>query len=128
MCIVRCPYCEQPAELIRGDGLYRRRPDLHGKLFWRCAPCDAHVGLHADGRPMGRLAGPQLRRLRQMLHAAFDPFWKVRSRRQSCKLRKRCYAKLAKALGIEVPDCHVGHFDEDRCQRAIDIVERWERA
>ena len=67
---VSCPYCNAPAELVRGDVIYRGRPELHAKRFWRCAPCGAHVGCHAPNRrfgydgtqPLGRLANASLRK------------------------------------------------------------------
>jgi len=125
--LMRCPYCGNAAELVSGERVYPHRHDLAHLRFWRCAPCDAHVGLHEDGRPLGRLADRKLRRLRRQAHDLFDPFWRTTNRRHRCELRRKCYARLAGALGIKVQDCHIGHFDEDLCAAAIDIVRKWGR-
>ncbi len=123
--LIACPYCTAPARLVRGTEIYPARADLADRRFWRCDPCDAHVGLHRDGRPLGRLAGPELRRLRQRLHRLFDPHWMRGPRHRWSPLRKRAYRRLAEALGIAVEDCHVGHFDEARCRQGIEAVLGW---
>lgn len=125
---VSCPYCNAPAELVRGDVIYRGRPELHAKRFWRCAPCGAHVGCHAPNRrfgydgtqPLGRLANASLRKAKARAHALFDPFWK--SGRMS---RVDAYTWLARELRIDVEACHIGEFDEAMCNRVEEICKRW---
>ena len=63
-----CPYCGGEPSLVTGAVLYPHRPDLAHKPFGRCAPCDATVGFHLDGRPLGTLAKPELRKLRGQAH------------------------------------------------------------
>lgn len=119
---VICDYCQQPAELVDGTVIYPDRPDLHHKRFWRCDPCEAHVGCHDpnprfgyDGtQPLGRLANEGLRRAKNRAHALFDPLW--RSGRMT---RVQAYAWLAKKLGIAVEACHIGEFDEAMCLRVV---------
>lgn len=126
-----CDYCGQPAPLITGKELYPHRPDLWEKRFYRCDPCDAHVGCHppatargggiGDGSvPLGRLANAELRRVRSAAHAAFDPIWQ----RQGMS-RRDAYLWLAQELGIDPQECHIGMFDLDQCRAAIAAVHRY---
>lgn len=112
--IANCPYCGKCTELVTGDVIYPRRPELHRKKFYLCKPCDAYVGCHpGTENPLGRLANKELRRAKMRAHAAFDPLW------QDGKLRRReAYAALASMLGIDVNDCHIGMFDIEMCAKA----------
>lgn len=124
-----CPYCDQPAWLVPGIVIYPRGgPALRNKQYWRCAPCDAYVGCH-DGteRPLGRLANAELRQAKQEAHAAFDPLWQAKMRRDGCskgKARGAGYKWLADQLGIERRRCHIGMLDVDQCRRVVDICRR----
>lgn len=126
--IVLCPYCDEPAMLVSGAFIYRRRPDLAHKAMWRCGPCDAWVGCH-DGTqiPLGRLANAELRLAKQAAHAAFDPLWQAKMRRDGVsksKARKAGYSWLAEQLGIERRRCHIGMMDVDDCRRVAEICQR----
>lgn len=119
-----CPYCSEPARLVTGAAIYRNRPDLNNLKFWQCQPCDAYVGCHKNGdgtNPLGRLANAQLRMWKSNAHAVFDPFWKNSGRGR----RSVMYAKLARELGIEINDCHIGMFDIDTCKRVVHICAKW---
>ena len=122
---VVCPYCDQAAALVTGADVYPHRPDLSGLKFYRCDPCDAHVGCHRPGtwawvggakvantgtEPLGRLANAELRAAKKMAHDAFDPVW-----RDGGISRRDAYAWLAGMLGIELQQCHIGLFDTDQC-------------
>jgi hypothetical protein len=85
-----------------------------------CRPCEAWVGLHADGRPLGSLAKADLRALRSRCHNLFDREWK-----EARRSRKRCYAELAAELGIPVERCHFGEFDVEMCRRALNYLGGW---
>lgn len=120
-----CPYCGCASVLIGADVIYPHRPDLSHKQFYACQPCGAWVGCH-DGSliPLGRLANAELRKAKQAAHAAFDPLWEARRRAEACsKMRARGaeYAWLAKELGIERRDCHIGMFDVALCRRTVEI-------
>lgn len=113
---VVCPYCDRPAERVTGFTLFGmvRLADKH---FYRCAPCDAHVGCHPkSSRPLGTLANAELRRARREAHAAFDPIWRSHTLRRS-----EAYAWLATKLGITEANCHIGLFDLEMCRRVVDI-------
>lgn len=124
---VQCDYCGQDAALVPGTVIYPHRPDLKHRRFWHCAPCDAHVGTHrnSDGKPLGRLANAELRRAKIAAHAAFDPLWRAKVLRDGCsksKARGAGYRWLAKQLGIDPKDCHIGMFDVEMCERVVDVV------
>ena len=115
---VVCDYCNQPAEIVTGQLVYPHRPDLNDKYFHFCNDCDAWVGCHSDGRPLGRLANQELRRAKQRAHAAFDPKWKTKQMKRS-----HAYSWLAESLGIDGKDCHIGMFDVDMCERVIELCK-----
>jgi hypothetical protein len=118
---VICPYCSNEAELIRGTELYPGRGYLAKRYFWRCDPCDAHVGTHENSErhaPLGRLANGELRAARVKLHLMFDRKWK-----QPNMSRSRAYEWLADKLGLEKSHCHIGHFDLELCKRALVVLD-----
>ena len=129
-----CQYCGKPAQLVRGDAIYKNRDDLHDMMFWRCAPCDAYVGCHrkgctviinnrkviSDGTvPLGILANSELRRWKSLAHSAFDWVWS--SGRLS---RHESYTWLSSVLGVKKDKCHIGMFDVAMCQRVVKIMEK----
>lgn len=124
-----CPYCNEPAKLVTGAELYRHRPDLATFKFWQCRPCDAYVGCHKRGtgtQPLGRLANAALRMWKGNAHTVFDPFWnsyKYVERRRVARMA--AYARLARDLGIDPQDCHIGMFDVETCQRVIKVCAAW---
>lgn len=123
---VICPYCRKPAKLVTGAVLYPHRYDLQERRFWRCAPCDAWVGTHRDSpkhAPLGRLANAELRAAKQRAHAAFDPLWKAKMRRDSVSkgnARAAGYKWLAEQLGVKASQCHIGMFDVETCERVVE--------
>lgn len=119
-----CPYCGDQARLAFGSEVYPQWPKLALRQFWICTPCDARVGLHADGQPLGTLANKQLRRMRRQVHDLLDPLWLAHNDKGGA--RRRAYGRLAYALGIAVDECHVGWFREGQCARAIEILRRGE--
>lgn len=120
-----CPYCDNPSRLVGGVSVYRHRKDLALKQFWLCENCDAWVGCH-DGtiKPLGRLANKELRDAKQRAHAAFDPLWQAKIRRDRVPkkvARGAGYKWLAGQLGIDREHCHIGMFDVPTCRRVVDI-------
>lgn len=111
---ISCPYCKAAAVVATGAVIYPHRPDLAAKRFWLCEPCDAYVGCHPDGAPMGRLANAELRKAKMRAHAAFDPIWKD----GGCT-RGVAYSLLAEALGLSGAACHIGYFDVATCDRVV---------
>lgn len=132
MSSVICPYCHTKAKIVTGLVVYPHRPDLSAKRFYSCSPCGAWVGCH-DGtfQPLGRLADAELREAKKAAHAAFDPIWKARFAAKSAidpsykkgMARGGRYRELAKVMGIDKRDCHIGMFDVEQCQRVVEICE-----
>lgn len=120
-----CDYCGAPAVLEDKAALYPHRPDLAGLYLWRCSPCEAWVGCHPGTiQPLGRLANAELRLAKQAAHAAFDPLWKAKMRRDQCsktKARGAGYKWLAGELGIDPSLCHIGMMDPATCHRVVEI-------
>lgn len=130
---VICQYCKNPAERVTGKEMYPHRPDLLSKVFYRCLDCDAHVGCHPGTcEPLGVLANAELRKWKQMTHAAFDPIWQERLRIKQqndpkytkAMARGGRYKKLAELLGIPKQECHIGMFTVELCRRAIEICKQ----
>lgn len=113
MQIVKCPYCGKQAEFV--DSI-----EIYGKSYgmaYLCRGCDAYVGCHkGTDKPLGRLANHELRKWKMRAHAAFDLLWKCRFMR-----RWQAYAWLADELNVPAEQCHIGMFDVDMCQKAIDV-------
>lgn len=121
-----CPYCGADAAFVTGEAIYPHRPDLADRRFWQCKPCDAYVGTHrnSDGEPLGRLANADLRRAKRCAHAAFDPLWHAKMRRDRVPkgvARGAAYQWLADQLGIPASECHIGMFDVETCKRVVEI-------
>lgn len=123
-----CPYCGKPSEPADGTRVYPHRPDLADGLYFICEPCGAWVGTHqSTGRPLGRLANAELRRLKQSAHAVFDPLWEAKMRRDKCSKKKArgvAYMWLADEMNIPREECHIAMFDEARCRRATEICSK----
>lgn len=132
---VTCPYCQRPAKFLpTSEALYHGRD--YGPAYF-CRKDDAWVGCHpGTTKPLGRLANAELRKWKQATHAAFDPVWKARFERKNAidpKYKKGMarggrYKRLAQLMGIPKAECHIGHFDVERCKLAIPICESGELA
>lgn len=114
---ILCNYCQGKAALVGGKEIYPHRPDLYGKYFYLCRPCDAYVGCHPETKnALGRVANFELRRAKNRAHAAFDPIWK--SGRMK---RGQAYLWLSESLGIHKSECHIGMFDVDMCKKVAEV-------
>ena len=92
--------------------MYPHRRDLWSKKFFVCTPCDARVGCHANGKPLGRLADAELRTAKMRAHSAFDKLWK-----NGGMSRNDAYRWLAGKLGVK--KVHIGEMDVDECELVI---------
>lgn len=104
---------------VLGPAVYPHRPELRRRRFWLCE-CGAFVGARRNGRPLGRPAGPTVRRWRMKCHAAFDRLWKTHDFDRS-----ECYLVLADAMGLPAEETHFAHFDMTRCAEAFRWVTRF---
>lgn len=112
----KCHECGDFGQLVTGKEIYPHRPDLFCLKFWKCN-CGAYVGCHEAGngygdgtRPLGTMAGPNLRKARRKAHWAFDHIW-----RDGMMKRKAAYRRLSEILEIDIDDCHISQFDELKC-------------
>jgi len=120
--VVLCPYCEKQAEQVTGDVVYPHRPDLKHLLFYRCEPCNAHVGCHEDsGIPYGHLATAELRKARHDAHFIFDKLWRWP---ESTMSRNAAYRWLASAMKIPKEDCHIAMFDVKQCNKTEELSRK----
>jgi hypothetical protein len=110
---VICPYCGRAAEFVDSREIYGRS---YGMVYL-CRPCDAYVGVHkGTSKPLGRPANRELRKQRNIAHAAFDILWK------SGKFRRNdAYAWLSRQLGIPIKKTHIGMFDGETCKRTVEL-------
>lgn len=116
---VICDYCGDNAERVTGKVLYPNMPKLSTALFWRCDPCQAHVGCHNDGTPYGTLARPKLRRARRSAHVAFDKLW------QSGEMtRNESYKWMQEVLQIAEEEAHIAMLDLELCYELMEHLKQ----
>jgi len=117
---VTCQYCEQPAKQVHGDVIYpyNDNKELHEKKFWYCEPCDAYVGCHPSGKPLGLLANFDLRTARIKAHYAFDRLWRCGG-----MTRDEAYSWLSDALVLDSRSCHIAKMDEAECKEVVRVCK-----
>ncbi|MCM1141059.1 MAG: DUF3268 family zinc-finger domain-containing protein [Muribaculum sp.] len=109
-----CPYCGNPTKLVSSSEIYGR--DIGGK-YWYCKPCQAWVGCYrGTSKAMGRLANKRLRKLKRQAHEALDPIWK-----KGIMSRSEAYRLFSRILGIPKENTHIGMFDEELCEKVIEL-------
>lgn len=115
-----CVACakEVEAQALFGDSIYPHRPDLYGKTFLQCPHCGNYVGTHQDGRPLGTIPTPELRAMRNKVHAVIDEFWLPERNRGK---RKRLYKALSNFLGREYHTGELNSIEEcEVCKQELD--------
>lgn len=118
-----CPYCGATSELVDGERVYPRRPDMHARRFYLCAPCDAYIICHPGSvKPMGRIANAEVRSAQSAALDAFNPIWM-----SGDKSRVGAFMWLAVKLGIPAHECHIRLFDVATCDRVVELCEAWTR-
>ena len=112
---ITCQYCGQPAKLVKGSEVYAH-PKFANLNVWECLPCNANVGTHKGTTiPLGTLANETLRTARIQAHKLFDKLWLGNKNR----CRTTAYAMMARAMELPKIDCHIGHFNQDQCNKLI---------
>jgi len=124
--IKKCRYCHEPAKLTRlGDIGYPYQRD-YGPMYV-CIADQAWVGCHpGTTKPLGGLANAELREWKIKAHAAFDPLWQAKIRRDGCsksQARKAGYRWLSEQLSIPFEKTHIGYMDVDECRRVVEVCE-----
>ncbi len=123
-----CPYCGELTVLHESSAKFYGGRNF-GPLY-ACEPCDARVGCHPRTLlALGWPANRELREMRQAVHAAFDPIWKMRRWRTGDKhSRSRGYTWLAEQMEIPKAECHISFFDLEQCQQALEICMPYREA
>lgn len=133
---VYCPYCGEPAELLRGseaDELLHRSRRRSDSPVWACVGCNACVGCHTGTEmPLGTLADPATRASRVAAHAAFDSLWKhgdAPDGETPPMTRGAAYDWMAATLGIDPALAHIAALDRYQCEDLCESVqELWSPA
>lgn len=118
---IYCPECGAAMVLRRSKRFTWTNGE--GRLFYGCSRwplCNAAHGAHPDGRPLGIPGGKKTNLARQQAHAMFDRLVKRRHWH-----KHGAYLWLGRRLRIPEEDirnkCHIAMFDEEMCQRVVDI-------
>lgn len=113
-----CPFCGYDVVLTTNAEIYGKKYG-DGNVYL-CRYCGASVGCHPGTTiPLGRMADDELKRLKKLAHAYFDPIWQTKKR-----YRNECYQVLARKMGIPVKQCHFGWFDAWQLHQALDILRK----
>lgn len=117
-----CPYCGEKPTFTDSKVVYGKS---YGMIYL-CTPCSAWVGVHVGSkRPLGRLANSHLRNLKKEAHKYFDALWKRKMMKgfKKGKARKLAYRWLSLKLGAPKKYTHIGMFDEELCNKVIDLCK-----
>lgn len=114
--IIYCVSCSKNVATVKlfGSAIYSHREDLRDKVFYQCPHCGNYVGSHRDGRPLGTIPTPPLRKARSRVHFIIDQYWLPTKDR---KKRKELYSDLSRFLGREY---HTGELNSiGECEKVI---------
>ena len=122
--VKKCPYCG-------ADVVFKNSTCVYGEDYgylYICSnypKCNSYVGTHYESKkPLGRLANPELRKLKQKAHKYFDLLWMYKKQNLNDKwARSKAYSWLAREMKIERKMCHIGYFDKKQLNRCIQIVK-----
>lgn len=110
-----CRYCEQEVRQVDDEELYGK--SYGGELFLcQNDQCQARVGCHPSGDPLGILADRELRRWRSVAHEAFDP---IHEAWDSDISRDGAGYFIKKALGVPKAKTHIAMLDIDEIKNLI---------
>ena len=116
---VLCPYCNVQTERTCNETIYGKRYGFG--LVYLCNTCGAYVGCHKSGEPLGAPANKETRYWRSLAHTHFDQLWMVAKNRS--KVRRKWYQRLARYMGIEEQQSHIGMFDMEQCKKVLLFVD-----
>lgn len=124
MAQIYCTECRRKveAQAVNGSVVYPHRLDLYEKLFYVCPTCGNYVGTHADGRPLGTIPTPELRKWRNEVHRIIDEYWLP----NNVAKRKELYADLSEFLGRRYHTAELNTIAE--CKKVIEYYkQKYER-
>lgn len=122
-----CPYCGSGVSYTTEYEIYSRT--FKDRKVVKCnnyPKCDSYVGCHEDGRPLGRLANRKLRKAKKQCHALFDRLWMPIAHIEGVQrfTRKEAYAWLSEKMELHPEYTHIGMFDLEQCEKAINFIIR----
>lgn len=116
--MIICQKCMRKAKLVTGEYIFPFNKKYKDHNYYVCEGCGDYVGCHeGTTKALGTLADKRLREKRIQVHRAFDQIWK-----DSPISRKQAYEYLAEKLDIPLVKCHIGLFDLQLCQRALEVM------
>jgi len=110
-----CPYCNGKTKVVKEKFIYGKT--YKGKSIICCEnfpKCDAFVGTHANGEPLGRLANKDLRKAKIEAHKYFDILWQKHGID-----RTDLYSMLSEHLKLPKELTHIGMFQKTTCQKVV---------
>lgn len=111
---VICPSCKKEAQWVDNKEVYGKRYGKSYMCYW-CKDCDYYVGCHNNTKkPLGEMAGKELRQMRMHTHGLIDPLWQ-----SGQYARAQVYARLSRELGWHV---HVGGSTMEQCKNIQEAV------
>lgn len=114
----KCCHCDQPSVLEIGSVISPFNPSVKHKWFYFCEPCYAWVGCHKySKRTLGYPANSELRAMRIKTHSLLDSLWNTKNG------RTKAYRWLSKKMKLHADETHIGMFNEEKCNRAIQLIE-----
>ena len=115
-------HCGRPAVLRNGKEISEKLRD--GEKVYVCSnfpACNSFVLAYPDTlKPMGTLAGLELRRLRYEAHREFDKLHQT-----GLMSRKQAYQWLAYVVSAPISHAHIGHLEEYYCKRVIEESKKF---
>ena len=109
-------HCGRPAVLRSAEGICKTYQP--GDMVYVCSAypaCDSYVMAHPHNHmPMGSLAGPELRKLRQETHRQFDQLF-----RSGLMTRTQAYQWLGHIVQAPRAHAHIGHLGDYYCREVI---------
>lgn len=113
--IVKC-HCgayamKRPASVVHGD----KAKAEYLYICSRYPACDSYVGVHKKScKPMGTLAGKELRAKRMEAHKVFNQLWK-----SGIMQKWQAYKWMQAKFGLNSQQAHIAKFSEYMCNELI---------
>lgn len=117
--VLTCPVCGGKGTLQSSEKIWpgRGHPQLY--ICENYPRCDSYVRCHQDSEiPLGTLAGPKLRKLREVAHKQFDPLWKDNG---NVLGRNLAYEVAGGVMEVD-GEFHIGNLNEEQCRLFIERI------
>lgn len=117
-----CCGCQKTvgARLTNGEEVYPHRQDLWQIPFWICRTCKNFVGCHHKTHkrtdPLGNIATPEIKKIRQQIHNLLDPIWK-----EGKYTRTQAYKIISDNLNFTYHTADIKHISE--AKKVVEIIK-----